>query len=69
LATATSIAGSGVRSFVVVNDKCPFCDLVFERDDRYEKYGLVSPIERHIMEDHRKVRVSNGNGERWVDEA
>ena len=62
------IAGSGVLPVAVIEDKCPFCEELFVRDERYEKFGLVPPIEAHIMSDHRKVRVSRGNDVKWVDE-
>jgi hypothetical protein len=48
-------------------DKCPFCDRSFDRDQRFEKFGLAAPMEEHVKKDHGKVRVTNGRSVKWVD--
>ncbi len=49
--------------------ECPFCVLIFEDpgENWVHQMGEKKPLDRHIEQDHHKVRVRKGSNYRWVD--
>ena len=52
-------------------EQCPFCDKIFEV--AAIQFVTLSPyrttLEKHIVEQHKKVKVRKGSNYKWMDEA